>query len=148
MQIQVVFTETAEGIAKAGDVRIVSAGYARNFLFPRGIAEPATERALRDAEVRRAHEEKKASEQIAKTKEESQALREREVRIGVKEKDGVMFGSVTTKDIVKALEKDGVVVSEKQIVLPKPLKTLGKHELTADFGHGISVPFVVLLKGE
>lgn len=148
MQTKVVFIQTVDGIAKAGDVRIVSAGYARNFLFPKELAEPGTEQALRAAEMRRVKEAKRENDLLAKVKEESQALREREVRIAVKEKDGVMFGSVTAKDIVKALEKDGVVVSERHIVLPKPLKTLGEHELTADFGHGISVPFVVLLKGE
>lgn len=148
MQTKVVFMQTVEGVAKVGDVRVVPAGYARNFLFPRELAEPGTEQALKRAEMRQAQETKKENDLLSKVKEESQALREREVRIGVKEKDGVMFGSVTAKDIVKALEKDGVIISEKHIILPKPLKTLGEHELTADFGHGISVPFVVLLKGE
>ncbi|QQS15776.1 MAG: 50S ribosomal protein L9 [Candidatus Moraniibacteriota bacterium] len=148
MQTKVVFTKTIDGVAKVGDIRLVSAGYARNFLFPKNLAEPGTERALLNAKKRQADETKKENDIITKVKEESQALREREVRIAVREKDGTMFGSVTAKDIVKALEKDGVVISEKNIVLPKPLKTLGEHELTADFGHGISVPFVVLLKGE
>ena len=148
MQTKVVFIQTVEGVAKVGDVKTVPAGYARNFLFPRELAEPGTEQALRNAEVRREREVQKENEQLSQIKEESQALREREVRIKVKEQDGVMFGSITVKDIVKALEKDGVIVSEKHIILPKPLKKLGTHELSADFGHGIVVPFVVVLKGE
>jgi large subunit ribosomal protein L9 len=148
MQTKVVFLQAVEGVAKSGEVKTVPAGYARNFLFPNELAEPGTESALRRAEVRREQETKKARELLAKVEEESQALREREVRIKVKEKDGVMFGSVGVKDIVKALEKDGVIVSEKHVLLSKPLKKLGTHELSADFGHGIVVPFVVVLKGE
>ena len=52
----------------------------------------------------------------------------------------------TAKDIVKALEKRRCRRFQRPHCLPKPLKTLSEHELTADFGHGISVPFVVLLK--
>ncbi len=148
MQIKAVFIQAVEGVAKAGEVKTVSAGYARNFLFPRGLAEPGTEQALRNAEARREREARKENEQLSQIKEEAQALREREVRIKVKEQDGVMFGSVTAKNIVEALEKDGVIISEEHIVLPKPLKKLGTHELSADFGHGIVVPFVVVLKGE
>lgn len=148
MQTKVVFIQAVEGVAKVGDAKTVRAGYARNFLFPEGLAEPGTESALRRAEARREQEAKKTRELLAKIEEESQALREREVRIKVKEKDGVMFGSVGAKDIVKALEKDGVIISEKQVFLPKPLKKLGTHELSADFGHGIVVPFVLILKGE
>ena len=148
MQTKVVFLKEVERVAKAGDVKTVSAGYARNFLFPNGFAEPGTDAALRRAEAIRNREVNKAEAERAKVNEEALALREREVRIGVREKDGVMFGSVTAKDIVKALAKDGVVVSEEHIVLPKSLKKLGTHELEADFGHGTRVPFVVVLKGE
>ncbi len=148
MQTKVVFIKEVPGVAKIGEVKTVSAGYARNFLFPKALAEPGTESALRRAESVREQEAKKANELLAKVEEEAQALREREVRIKVREKDGVMFGSVGVKDIVKALEKDGVTISEKNIVLPKPLKKLGTHELSADFGHGVAVPFVVVLKGE
>ncbi len=147
MQTRVVFVKDVEKVAKIGDVKTVSAGYARNYLFPGGFAELGTDAALRKAEALRAREEVKAKAELSKVNEEAQALREREVRIGVKEKDGVMFGSITAKDIVKALEKDGVVVSEKCILLQKPLKKLGTHELEADFGHGVKVSFVVLLKG-
>ncbi len=147
MQTKVVFVKDVAGVAKVGEVKTVRAGYARNFLFPQGFAEPGTEAALRKASALREREVKKEKEALAKLNEEAQALREREVRIGVKEKDGVMFGSVTTRDIVKALEKDGVIVSEKNILLEKPLKKLGSHELEADFGHGVKVPFVVVLKG-
>lgn len=147
MQTRVVFVKDVEKVAKIGDVKTVSAGYARNYLFPGEFAELGTDAALRKAEALRAREAAKVRAELSKVNEEAQALREREVRIGVREKDGVLFGSVTAKDIVKALEKDGVVVSEKHIVLPKPLKTLGTHELEADFGHGVVIPFVVILKG-
>lgn len=148
MRVNVVFLKDVDGGVKTGEVRTVAAGYARNFLFPQGLAEPGTPQALRRAEALRKREAEKAKQLISKVEEEAQALREREVRIEVKEKDGVMFGSVGAKDIVRSLEKDGVVVSEKNIVLPKPLKKLGSHELMADFGHGITVPFVVVLKGK
>ena len=148
MRTTVVFLQDVERTAKAGEVKAVAAGFARNFLFPKGYAEPGTPAAIRRAETIRAREAKRAQEERQRVSEEAQALREREVRIGVKEKEGVLFGSVTTKDIVKALAKDGVLVSEEYIVLPKPLKKVWTYELEADFGNGTKIPFVVILKGE
>ena len=149
MRTSVVFLRNVEGTAKAGEVKTVAAGFARNFLFPKGLAEPGTDAALRRAEAIRAREAKRIEEERHRVSEEAQALREREVRIGVKaDERGAVFGSVTAKTIVKALAKDGVVVDEKCIVLPKPLKKLGEHELEADFGDGVRVPFVVVLKSE
>lgn len=148
MQAKVVFLKDVDGVSKQGEVKTVSSGYARNFLFPKRLAEMATEQVIRRVEMEKTRLEKTEREKVLKAEEEAQALREREIRISVKSKEGVMFGSVGAKDIVQALEKDGVIVSEKSILLPKPLKKLGSHELEADFGHGIRVPFVVFLKGE
>ncbi len=148
MKVSVVFTENVEGIAKRGDVKVVAAGFARNFLFPKGFAEAGTPEAIRRVEAFRMKLEKQEKDRALEASVEAQALREREVRIKVREKDGVMFGSITAKDIVNALAKDGVVVKESQILLPKPLKKLGEHEIEADFGFDIKVSFTVILKGE
>lgn len=147
--MNVVFKESVAGVAMAGEEKSVSRGYAWNFLLPKNMAVLATPAARREAEMLRKRESDKAAEALRRVKEDSEALREREVRIEVKTKeDGSMFGSVGARDIVEALAKDGVTVSADQMVLPKPLRKIGSHELEADFGSGIRVPFVVVLKGK
>lgn len=149
MRVNVVFKESVSGVAVAGEEKVVSRGYAWNFLLPKGIAVLATPAARREADLIRKREIDKKAEELRRVKEDSEALREREVRIEVKTKEnGSMFGSVGAKDIVEALAKEGVVVPLECISLPKPLRSIGTHELEADFGSGVHVPFVVVLKGK
>lgn len=149
MRVNVVFKESVSGVAVAGEEKSVSRGYAWNFLLPKGMAVLATPATRLEAEMIRKRETDKAAEALRRVKEDSEALREREVRIEVKTKDdGSMFGSVGARDIVEALSKEGVVIPPDCIHLPKPLRSVGTHELEADFGSGIRVPFVVVLKGK
>jgi large subunit ribosomal protein L9 len=130
--IRVVLQEDVENLGSGGDVVRVRPGFARNYLYPRGLAAPATEHAL----ARIGELKKQGLARAAKQLEEAKALAVRLQASAVKLERAVgaenrMFGSVTSRDIEEAFAAAGVVVDRKVIHLPEPLKTLGLHEVTA-----------------
>src|SRR4051812_38516247 len=104
--IKVVFKADLQGVAHAGDVKNGSPGYARNFLFPRQLAFPATDSALKQWETVRQGTLAKAQ----RKRESSQSLAEKvqaaNVTVAVKASpEGRLFGSVGRQEILEALKK-------------------------------------------
>jgi len=113
-------------LGKSGEKVKVADGYARNFLIPQALAFAATssnaavldhERKMED--IRRAKEVRTAKDLARKIKKLSCTIAK---QVGENEK---LFGSVTSLDIVKALESEGIQIDKKQIELEEPIRTLG-----------------------
>jgi len=128
--MKVVLRENKDGIGQAGDIITVANGFARNFLFPRGLAMEATSKNInvvteeRKQQVKQVELEKKKLEKMAHT------LKEVSITIPVKVgEDGKFFGSITTTDIALALEEEGIKLDRKKIVLAEPIKTIGIHHI-------------------
>ena len=128
--MEIVLTKDYEELGKAMDVINVKEGFARNFLFPRGIAVPATEgnrkkvaEAKRIAEIR---EEKKSKEarQLAKKIEQVPCT----IPVKVGEEDRI-FGSVTAQEIADFLKKEGFDIEKRQVDLEEPIKQLGVYSV-------------------
>jgi len=126
--MKVVFLEEVEGKARVGEVREVADGYARNYLFPRKLAAPATPHYISMA---RAKAEKEARRQARLDQEAQEKLLPRlegrslriEVRVG---EQGKLFGSVTALDIAEALkEQAGVELDHRQVLLSEPIREVG-----------------------
>jgi len=137
--IRVVLQEDVENLGSGGDVVRVRPGFARNYLFPRGLAAPATEHAL----ARIGDLKKKAAARAAQQLEEAKALAAKLQASAVKLERAVgaenkMYGSVTSRDIEEAFAALGVTVDRKAIHLPEPLKTLGLHEVPAKLHHDVT----------
>ena len=126
MEIEIVLMQDVPGLGAQGDIKKVSPGYARNFLFPRTLAAPATPRHIKALEIEKAKREAEARRAIEKLRQEAEALGKASCTIQVQAgEDGKLFGSVTSAHIAEALEKAGVTVDKKQIELDEPLKELG-----------------------
>lgn len=134
----------------AGDVVNVADGFARNYLFPRGLAVKATPGALR--------ENQHLIEQASKNRERLRSMESEaaakidgvELVFGVKAgKNNKLYGSITTSDIARALlEKTGVDINRRRIS-ERSLRELGVHEVPVRLGHEISpVLRVVILREE
>jgi large subunit ribosomal protein L9 len=113
-----------------GDVVEVANGYARNYLIPKGIALKANEQNIKLMETKR----KKIEVKRFEAKEEAEKIKERmaEVEITISQKVGEedkLYGSVTSMDIASQLEKQGITIDRRKIVLDKPIKTLGEYEI-------------------
>ena len=129
--MKVVFLADVKGQGKKDQIKEVSDGYARNFLIPKKLAAPA------DAKVMNEIKNKEASKlhKIEVEKAEANALAEKLKTVMVKiaaqaGADGRLYGSVTSKDIVEALEKQhGIVIDKRKLNLPDPIKAFGVYSI-------------------
>ena len=138
MSIEVLLMSDIKGLGKEGEVVKVSDGYARNYLFPKKLAAPvseATKRRLEKIRKGRELEQKKKLEEINKLAEQIKAI---SLTIPKKVQEGAaLYGSVTVTDIMEGLEKQGIKLEKKAILLDKPIKELGTFEVKIDLGAGI-----------
>lgn len=126
METEIVLMQDIQGLGAQGDIMKVSLGYARNFLFPRKLAAPATPRHIKALEIEKKKKEAEARRVIEKLRLDAEALSKASCTITVQAgEDGKLFGSVTSQHIAEALEKGGFVVDKKQIEMPDALKELG-----------------------
>ncbi|HET6453043.1 MAG TPA: 50S ribosomal protein L9 [Armatimonadota bacterium] len=129
--MKVILAQNIKGIGRADDVINVSDGYARNYLFPRKLAVPATDVNLKQIEKRKQAEEARGEKAV----EESKGLAERiaEVQVTVKGRVGTgtkLYGSITHADIADALEQQaGIKIDKRKIELEEPIKSLGEYEV-------------------
>ena len=128
--MEVILRQAIENLGHPGDIVKVSAGYARNFLLPRGLAYEATPgNRKRIAQERQRLE---AAESERRDKAQSLASRLEEVsltfsaRVG---EEGKLFGSVTSADIAHQLEAQGFNIEKRAIDLHEPIKALGVYRI-------------------
>ena len=128
----VILMKDVKGSGKAGDVVKVSDGYARNMLLPKGLAKEATEGNIRSLEKQKAIAAEKLEEQKAAAKEMAAKLEKITLKIESKGGDsGKLFGSITSKDIAEALEKqEGMKIDKTKIEMKTPIKQAGETEVT------------------
>src|SRR5690606_33995885 len=123
--VKVLLQTEVENLGSGGDVVRVRAGYARNFLLPRGLAVLATESALKRVDELKRAAAARAAEEIRAAEELSQKLSAMTVRIErIVGDEGKMYGSVTAKDIEDAFERAGVAIDRRRIQLTDPIKQL------------------------
>ncbi len=145
--MQVILNEDIKGTGKKGDIVNVSDGYARNFLFKKGLAKPATSTNLN--ENKQAKEAKAYHKQVERDNYsiEAKNLNGMNVEIAVKiGENGKLFGAVTNKEVAEKLETLGIKVEKKMITLPA-IKLVGKYNAKARFAEGIEAKFYVTVKG-
>lgn len=127
--MKVIFTEDVRGKGKRGDVKNVPDGYAQNFLFKNNKAKPATPAAVSALKGQKKAAEKQAEEELEEAKALKAKLEDDNTVVEVQSKagtDGRLFGSVPSKQIAQALEKQfGYHVDKRKIDLPEPLRALG-----------------------
>jgi large subunit ribosomal protein L9 len=124
--MKVIFLQDVKGKGKKGEVKNVSEGYARNFLFPKNLASEATPGAMAALQGQQKSEEKKQQAQL----EEAEALKAKlaSITITIKTKTGDggrVFGSVTSKQIADGLKEQGIKIDKRKIELAEPIKSLG-----------------------
>ena len=148
--IEVMLMDGVKKLGKAGEIVKVAPGYARNYLFPKGLAAAATEAAKRrlkklEAErAARAAEEKKALLEIARK------LDKLEITVSASTTDGKkLYGSVGISDILAAIEANrGVKIERGQLELDDALREVGEYTPTINLGHGVNVKFKIHIVDE
>lgn len=132
--MKVIFLKDVKGTAKAGEVKEVADGYARNCLIKKGLAEEATSVKLNSFNIKKDAESFHKQEEIKSLKEECKKLNGETVELKLKVGDnGKLFGSVTAKEIAETLSDKGFSVDKKKIILKEPIKSLGSFTVEVKF---------------
>ena len=138
-----------EKIAKLGDIGEavnVRSGFARNFLFPKGKAVPATRRNLEEFEQRRTELLAAHNEKIAHARDRAEKLADLAIRLEVNASDeGRLFGSVSSREVADAVnEKAGSDLARSEVILPGgSIRQCGDYEVTADLGFEVTATFAL-----
>jgi len=124
--MKVILQKDVDELGLEGDIIDVARGYARNYLIPKGLAVEATPQNIKAFELKR----KKIEAKRLRQKEEALKLKDKieGIEISLIRKaggEGKLYGSVTNIDIASELEKKGIVVDRKKILLDKPIKNVG-----------------------
>lgn len=147
--MKVVLLKDVKGSGKKGEIVNVSDGYARNFLFKQGLAKEANASALNENKQQKEASAYHKSVEIANAKELANVLKTKTVNLKVKcGENGKIFGSITSQEISSALEKQGIALDKKKIVLPTPIKTIGNYSITAKIYPEIQATFKVIVDAE
>ncbi len=128
--MEVILKQDVEKIGKAGNVVKVKDGFARNFLFPKGLAVPMTAASLKNIQ---AQGQQKAA-QLEKIKNEAEALKERLGSLSLTiaalvQEEEKLYGSITSQDIEQALKEENINIDKNVIELDEPIRSLGIYEV-------------------
>ena len=130
MSMQIILTAPVDNLGAEGDTIGVADGYARNFLFPKGLAMPATPANLRRVESLRKKRVATLAAQLEDAKSVVTKLTKQSYTItAAAGEDGKLYGSVTSADISDALKKEGIEVERRKIVIEHPIRELGVYDV-------------------
>ncbi len=142
--MEVILLERVEKLGKIGDVVIVKNGFARNFLLPNKKALRSNAANLKLFEANKAkivadNENKRGEAEAASKDIDGKSV----TLIRQASNTGQLYGSVAVRDIVDALDADGSKVGKNQIVMPKPIKAIGLHDVRVQLHPEVAVTIKV-----
>ena len=145
--MKVILLQDVKGKGKKGQMIEVSDGYARNFMLPKKLAIEATPDAINTMKMN----DKATQERIAREKAEAleTSKKLRAMTLVVKAKGGGagrLFGAVTNAEIASALEKQGIKLDKRKIVLNETIKNIGTYTATCKLGYEINAPLTVKIE--
>lgn len=147
--MQVVFTQDVKNVARRGEVKNVKDGYFQNFLLPQRLAVLATAAKIREAEQMK----KNQLIQKGRIKEEAGAIQKKleglKVTIKGKARGDKLYGSITEKELIDAIEqKSKVRLGRENVMLSEHIKVLGSYEIPVKLTEGVEAKVLLEIKGE
>lgn len=146
--MKVILQKDVKDVGKVGDLVKVSEGFARNFLLPRKLASVATEGRVAEYEHLKRVAEAKKKKANAERQELLKKINGTSVHFKVTSApdSDKIFGSITTSDVSRELEKVGFSVDRKDIHLAEAVKHLGTHKATIKMGEGLEAQIQVVVE--
>lgn len=140
--MKVLLTNDVVGLGDIGQAVNVKPGYARNFLIPRGFAVESGAASAKSVAHKMKQIEAKKNRMQVEAEKEAAAIGKIKVQIGLRVgRGGKVFGSVTTRQIAQKLAEQDVDIDRRRILLPEPIKKLGKKEVRVKL-HSNVVPTI------
>jgi large subunit ribosomal protein L9 len=145
--MKVILQKDVKDIGKVGDLVNVSAGFARNYLLPRKMAAEATEKRVTEWQHLQRVAEAKKKKAVGERQELLNKMSGISLTFKLAAGDGdKLFGSVTTSEISRELEKKGFSVDRRDIHLEEQIKVLGTHKALIKFGEGQQTTLQVVVE--
>ncbi len=144
--MQIILREDVANLGEVGDIVTVKAGFARNYLLPRGLAVQASDRQMRKVE----HEKRVIEARVAKERSGAEAEKAAldNVILTIEKSAGEndkLFGSVTAMEIEALLKEQGHDVDRRRLQLGENIKTLGEYEIPVKLHRDVSATIKVLV---
>ncbi|MBQ3150216.1 MAG: 50S ribosomal protein L9 [Clostridia bacterium] len=142
--MKVILTQDVKGLGKKGEMVNAADGYARNFLFPRGLASEANAQAMSELKNREQAAEHKIKVDTENAQNAARDINGKTIKITAKAgQNGKLFGSVTSKEVAEALKKQIGIEADKRKIAMDDIKTFGTFEAEIKLYQGISAKFFV-----
>ena len=148
--MKVLLIKDVPNLGKAGEVKEVKDGYAKNFLIAKGLAKVATPDVVAAWEKEQAQKAQKEAEEIRRLEELKEKIES--ITLTIRHKagaNGALFGAITNKEVAQALkEKYGIELDKKQIDIHPPIKQTGEYDIDIKLGHGIHATLKLIVEAE
>ena len=145
--MKVILQKDVKDLGKVGDLVNVSEGFARNLLFPRKLALEATEKKVNEYNHLKRVAESKKKKAMAERQDLLNKIKGTTVSFKLNAGEGdKLFGTVTTIDISKGLEKLGFSIDRKDIHLAEPIKVLGTHKAVIKYSEGLEAAIQIAVE--
>ena len=145
--MKVILLQDVKGKGKKGQMIEVSDGYARNFMLPKKLAIEATADAINTMKMNDKATQERIAREKAEALETSKKLRAMTLTVMAKGGGaGRLFGAVTNAEIASALEKQGIKLDKRKIVLNETIKNVGTYTATCKLGYEINAPLTVKIE--
>ena len=140
--MKVILRSDIADVGKRGDICDVADGYARNYLFPKGLAMVATDGAVSQAASMRRSRDLRDAQDRSAAEEVARTLVPRVITVKAKAgSGGRLFGSVTANDVVEAVEaQTGIVLDRRKVHLDEPIKETGTHAVQVKLHSDVQFP--------
>jgi large subunit ribosomal protein L9 len=145
---EIILTENVPGLGAEADVVKVRRGYARNYLLPRGKAHEVTPASLRQLDTLKAKRAEREARELNEAEELARRIGKTRITFTLETGEtGKAFGSVTAQDIVNRLKNElGAEIDRHKIVLERPVKDTGEHQVAIKLHHDVTAQFVFQVK--
>ena len=147
--MKVILLKDDKTVGRKGQVIEVAEGYARNYLFPRGIAIAASEGNVRTLKESKDSVQRKEDRELSDAKRIGSALDGLEITVKAKTgENGRLFGSITKNDVAEAiLKRTKLEIDRRRIVLDAPIKAIGTHLVTLHLHPQVEAQVTVHVEG-
>ena len=144
--MKVILLQDVKKMGKKGDVIEASDGYARNYLFPRKLAEEATPNALHVVNAKKENERKKKLAELEAAQKLAAELKGKEVTINAKAGDnGRLFGAITNKDVAEVINSQFNLSIDKKKIVVNTIKVAGEYEVEVKLYPEVSTKMKVII---
>lgn len=147
--MKVILLQDIENVGRKYEVKTVADGYAKNFLFPKKLAQIATENALAWAKTQHEIHAKAIEKELQEIQGKASSLDGQEISMDVKVGDqNQLFESINAQKIAERLKEAGFDIDKKQVDLREPIKELGEYQVRVEFPHNLEAEIKLIVNAE